>query len=239
MRNTVDPEKSSPLPRPPVKKITAAYLENSGKFYLERFPASTAQFRRVMTRKIDRSCRSHADQDREECLNLLETLISRFQTIGFLDDPAYASGLRYSLTQRGYSSSRIAQTLRQKGISPDWLQEASAREPLDPDHDWLAALRWIKKNAWEPIRRGMKDRIALSLLWQELDLSSIWREKLSPSRLRKRKSICSLILGLNPLFREDQGNRRAKAFLGKDFNLPPMQCHERSDKTEAKANSRS
>lgn len=145
MRNTVDPEKSSPRSRPPVKKITATYLENSGKFYLERFPASTAQFRRVMTRKIDRSCRAHADQDREECLNLLETLISRFQTIGFLDDPAYASGLRYSLTQRGYSSSRIAQTLRQKGISPDWLQEASAREPLNPDHDWLAALRWIKK----------------------------------------------------------------------------------------------
>lgn len=145
MRNTVDPEKSSPRSRPPVKKITATYLENSGKFYLERFPASTAQFRRVMTRKIDRSCRTHADQDREECLNLLETLISRFQTIGFLDDPAYASGLRYSLTQRGYSSSRIAQTLRQKGISPDWLQEASAREPLNPDHDWLAALRWIKK----------------------------------------------------------------------------------------------
>jgi regulatory protein len=145
MRNTVDPEKSSPLPRPPVKKITAAYLENSGKFYLERFPASTVQFRRVMTRKIDRSCRSHADQDREECLNLLETLISRFQTIGFLNDPAYASGLRYSLSQRGYSSSRIAQTLRQKGISPDWLQEASICEPLDPNHDWLAALRWIKK----------------------------------------------------------------------------------------------
>jgi regulatory protein len=145
MRNTVDPEKSSPRSRPPVKKITATYLENSGKFYLERFPASTAQFRRVMTRKIDRSCRTHADQDREECLNLLETLISRFQTIGFLDDPAYASGLRYSLTQRGYSSSRITQTLRQKGISPDWLQEASAREPLNPDHDWLAALRWIKK----------------------------------------------------------------------------------------------
>ena len=145
MRNTVDPEKSSPRSRPPVKKITATYLENSGKFYLERFPASTAQFLRVMTRKIDRSCRAHADQDREECLNLLETLISRFQTIGFLDDPAYASGLRYSLTQRGYSSSRIAQTLRQKGISPDWLQEASAREPLNPDHDWLAALRWIKK----------------------------------------------------------------------------------------------
>lgn len=145
MRNTADPEKSSPRSRHSVKKITATYLENSGKFYLERFPASTAQFRKVMTRKIDRSCRAHADQDREEGLNLLETLISRFQSIGFLNDSAYASGLRYSLTQRGYSSSRIAQTLRQKGISPDWLQEASVCEPLDPDHDWLAALRWIKK----------------------------------------------------------------------------------------------
>ncbi len=145
MRDTVDPEKSSHRPRPPVKKITETYLENSGKFYLERFPASTAQFRRVMTQKINRSCRAHADQDREECLNLLETMISRFQSIGFLDDSAYASGLRYSLTQRGYSASRIAITLHQKGVSPDWLQETSVCEPLNPDHDWLAALRWIKK----------------------------------------------------------------------------------------------
>lgn len=145
MRNTVEPEKSSPRPQTPVKKITTTYLENAGKFYLERFPASTAQFRKVMTRKIDRSCRAHPDQDREKCLNLLETLISRFQSIGFLNDSAYASGLRYSLSERGYSASRISQTLRQKGISPDWLQEASVSTPLDPNHDWLAALRWIKK----------------------------------------------------------------------------------------------
>lgn len=192
MRNTVDPEKSSPRSRPPVKKITT-YLENSGKFYLERFPASTAQFRRVMTRKIDRSCRAHADQDREECLNLLETLISRFQTIGFLDDPAYASGLRYSLTSAGIPPHELPKPFARKGFPPDWLQEASAREPLNPDHDWLAALRWIKKKRLGAYStRDEGPNCSLSLLWQELDLSSIWREKLSPSRLRKRKSICSL-----------------------------------------------
>lgn len=145
MRKTEQLEKSKLRPHSTAKKITASFLENAGKFYLERFPASTSRFRTVMTRKIDRSCRAHPEQDREECLALLEAIILRFHSAGFLNDVAYASGLGYSLSQRGYSSSRIAWALRRKGIGEDCLQETGMLVTLPANHDWLCALLWVKK----------------------------------------------------------------------------------------------
>lgn len=105
------------------KKISDRYLYNSGLAYLQRFPASTSHFRSIMMRKIDKSCRFHADQDKEECAKMLDALIPKFQELGLLDDAAYLKGMVVSLRRRGLSSSIIRLRLQQKGYKSDEINE--------------------------------------------------------------------------------------------------------------------
>lgn len=119
------------------RKITATYLHNSGLYYLQRFAASSNQFRRVMQRKIDNSCRTHTEQDPEECKKLLDTLIETFQRTGLLNDEMYATGAIRSLRQRGMSTRAIMAKMTVKGVPSDLIQKTleeidSIRE-IDPN----------------------------------------------------------------------------------------------------------
>lgn len=130
------------------KKITETYLSNSGKFYLERFAASTEQFRRVMTRKIRKSCTAHADQSLESCFVHLESVISKFQSMGFLNDAGYSTGLALSLKNRGWPRGRIIMRLKEKGIAPELIEQAAPA--LAPQDDFIDTLVWIKRKKIGP-----------------------------------------------------------------------------------------
>lgn len=108
----------------PPKKITEKYLHNAGLAYLQRFPASTAHFKTVMTRKIDKSCRFHKNQSREDCIALLDPLVSKFQEFGLLDDDAYLKGMITSFRRRGLSSRQIEMKLMQKGLTGNIVKQA-------------------------------------------------------------------------------------------------------------------
>ncbi len=137
------------------KKITETYLTNSGKFYLERFPASTEQFRQVMTRKIRKSCKAHPDQAFENCLAYLETVIAKFQSLGFLNDEGYAMGLSRSLRNRGWPRNRIVMRLKEKGIAPDLIESAV---PLAEAGDNLQdAIVWMKRKKLGPFANKEKE----------------------------------------------------------------------------------
>lgn len=125
------------------KKITESYLTNSGQFYLERFTASKAQFRRVMGRKIYKSCQAHPEQDREACNILLEKVIEKFERAGFLNDAGYAKGLARSLSARGWPKKRIAMRLREKGISGEQIE--NVWEDEEPQADLVQAVRMMKR----------------------------------------------------------------------------------------------
>ena len=100
----------------PPKKITEKYLYNSGLAYLQRFTSSTPNFRRVMGRKIDRSCSYHKDQSREDCEKLLDTTVQTFVRQGLLNDDAYLQGMVTSLRRRGLSTQAILSKLVMKGM---------------------------------------------------------------------------------------------------------------------------
>ncbi len=108
----------------PPKKITEKYLYNSGLAYLQRFPSSTPHFRRIMGRKIDRSCNYHKDQDREACARLLDTTVETFVRQGLLNDAAYLQGMVNSLRRRGLSTQAILAKLGQKGMGQDTVLKA-------------------------------------------------------------------------------------------------------------------
>jgi regulatory protein len=105
------------------KKITEKYLNNSGLFYLERFPASTHQFKKVMTNKIKKSCYFHKDQDMNNCMQLLEKLINHYTDLGYLDDKRYSESLIHSLERKGKSKKYIYYKLKEKGINDNIINE--------------------------------------------------------------------------------------------------------------------
>lgn len=150
------PKNERKQPRPP-RKITESYLHNSGLYYLERYAASTAHFKKVMMRKIDRSCKWHQDQDRETCAKMLDDLTVKFQELGLLNDEAYARGMVQSLRRRGLSGRMIRAKLSAKGLESEETEQALSRhaEELDTEEnvELIAALRLAKRKRIGPYRR--------------------------------------------------------------------------------------
>lgn len=140
----------------PPKKITEKYLYNSGLAYLQRFPASTPHFRRIMGRKIDRSCNYHKDQNKEDCLALLDATVAGFERMGLLNDESYLSGMINSLRRRGLSRQAILSKLQMKGMAQDRILEVlrSYDEDSGVDNaDLVAALRLSRRKRLGAYRR--------------------------------------------------------------------------------------
>lgn len=179
-------KKSSPNTLPADKKrkkITQSYLENAGVYYLQRFSASTAQFKHVMERKILRSCNDHPDQDHQACLALLDIVVWKFENLGYLNDTHYTQALLHSLEQRGLSHARMRMVLRQKGVPPDLLETMMPER--DVEKDKLAALRWARKKRLGPFSTRIRDNdlnrglASLARAGFDYDLAH-WVMKLSP-----------------------------------------------------------
>ena len=145
----------------PPKKITEKYLYNSGLAYLQRFPTSTPHFRRIMGRKIDRSCNYHKDQNREDCATLLDGAVGTFTRMGLLNDEAYLQGMVNSLRRRGLSRQAILFKLQQKGLTGTDVAAALAaqdEENTEVSADMAAGLRLARRKRLGPFRKVEADR---------------------------------------------------------------------------------
>lgn len=137
------------------KKITETYLHNSALYYLQRFAASSNQFRKVMQRKIDLSCRHHTDQNREDCQTMLDTLVTRFQENGLLNDGTYARGMVITLRRRGISERAIFMKLQNKGLSETQIKDAldgfnTENDTNTAQSEYQAALKLARKKRVGP-----------------------------------------------------------------------------------------
>lgn len=130
-----------------VPRASLTYFRNAGKYYLEKFPASVQQFRRVMMRKAERSARAHPDIALEDCKGWIDTVVAEMIKAGLLNDAAYAMALATSLKKRGLPRGRIIQTLRLKGVAPPEMDdEGDETDPL------VQALRWCKRKKLPPFQ---------------------------------------------------------------------------------------
>lgn len=144
----IKPRKSRAEKKPP-KKISERYLYNSGLAYLQKFTSSVPNFRRVMGRKIDKSCNYHKDQEKDACLAMLDTTVETFVRQGLLNDDAYLAGMVTSLRRRGLSAQAIHAKLGQKGLNKDSIQQAlnafDADTAADHNPDYTAAILLIRR----------------------------------------------------------------------------------------------
>ena len=105
------------------RKVTPASLERAALHYLQRFATSSENFRRVLTRRVQRSAAAHGT-DPEDGAALIDDLVARYQAAGLLDDAAYARMRAETLHRRGSSRRLIRTKLAAKGVASEDIDGA-------------------------------------------------------------------------------------------------------------------
>jgi regulatory protein len=150
------------------RKVSERSLENAALHHLRKYAASTAQLRRVLLRRVDRSARVHGG-DAEEAARWVEALLQKLARAGLLDDAALARMKADALRGAGKSARMIALKLQQKGLSEE-LVDQHVRRVRDEVPEMEAArtlARRKKLGPWCPKpelrrERRMKDLAALA-----------------------------------------------------------------------------
>ena len=139
-------------------KLTARGLENAAVHYLQRYPSSRANLRRVLERKIARA-RARGDERTLED-GALDDVVETMERAGLLDDAGYARGLARSLFGRGLAQRAIRARLRQKGVGADDIDAALRALELgdEVDPDLVAARAFCQRKKLGALRtRGGHD----------------------------------------------------------------------------------
>ncbi len=144
-------------------KITPSYLENAALHYLERFASSSANLKRVLMRKVDRSLAYWSEHGptgrREDHAAQVDAVIEKLARLGYLNDAAYAESKVRALHRQGKGSRTIRATLAAKGVGGELAAAALdllAEDVAEPD--LAAAIRLAKKRRLGPFRReGRED----------------------------------------------------------------------------------
>ena len=135
-------------------RITPTYLENAALFYLERYSASVAHFRRVLMNKVRRSARFHGTGIKEGA-RIVENLIERYQRSGLLDDDRYAEAKARHLHERGTAIRGIRAKLRKKGVTDEAIEGAVAKlREATVRPDLVAAAAYVRRRRFGPYRQG-------------------------------------------------------------------------------------
>lgn len=142
------PAKDQKKKRTP-RKITPRYLENAALYYLQRYASSAGNLRRVLTRKVDRSCLFHGTAA-DEFYPVIDDLVARYEKSGLLNDTLYAEGRTASLRRQGKSRQAISANLKSKGLAQDTIQKAlesvdGERAADDLPAELAAALKLARK----------------------------------------------------------------------------------------------
>ncbi|MDA8231449.1 MAG: RecX family transcriptional regulator [Magnetospirillum sp.] len=135
-------------------------LENAALHYLERFASSSANLRRVMMRKAERSL-AHWGGERAEAAALVDSVLAKLSRLGYLDDAAYARQKAAGLHRRGRSGRAIRAALAAKGVAGDHAEAALGELAAEAgDGDRAAALNLARRRRLGPFRKP-EDRAAM------------------------------------------------------------------------------
>lgn len=133
-------------------KISPSYLENAALHYLERFASSSANLKRVLMRKVDRSL-AHWGGERAEAAGQVEAVIAKLTRLGYLNDAAYAEAKTRALHRQGKAGRTIRATLAAKGVDAEAAGAALDGLAEDvPEPDLAAAVRLARKRRLGPFR---------------------------------------------------------------------------------------
>lgn len=162
------------------KPVTAERLHKGALFYLERYASSSANLRKVLMRRVERSAREYGT-DRDEGLRLVDDLVERFQHAGLLDDKAYAESRVASLLRRGTSIKAIRMKLAAKGVQASLIDDVlqAVRDDNDIDTDLMAAVAYVRRRRIGPYRVKARED------YRDRDMAALARQGFSFDLARK------------------------------------------------------
>jgi len=136
--------------RPP--EVNPAFLRNWALRYLDRYSASAAHLRRLMTIKLEASIRQHGTP-RTEGQAAIEGVIAELTARGLLDDAGYARGRARTLHRRGASAQAIRAKLLAKGLDSEAIESAlQSLEDEAGDPELTAAIAYARRRRIGPFR---------------------------------------------------------------------------------------
>jgi regulatory protein len=134
--------------------ITAALIERWALAYLERFPSSAANLRRVLLRRV----RRQEVEDEAPARAAIDTVVARLRGLGAIDDVAYAAGRTRTRLRRGQSLRTIRAGLADKGVAAADMETAFAGIGDERrDLDLAAACAFARRRRLGPYRREETD----------------------------------------------------------------------------------
>ncbi len=137
-------------PRQP-KRISRQYLENAALYYLQRYATSAENLRRVLVRKVKRSCAFHKLPE-DEFHPMIEELIKRYTSSGLLNDNSFAEARTTTLRRQGKSRRAIEARLQAKGLAKADIARAIDKAGGGAEDELQAARAFAKKKKLGPYR---------------------------------------------------------------------------------------
>lgn len=133
------------------RRISGKYLENAALYYLQRYATSAENLRRVLARKVKRSCAFHKVPE-DEFHPLIDDLIRRYQSSGLLNDKGFAEAKAATLRRQGKSRRAIEAKLKEKGLGRADIETAIEKSGGEDEDDFKAACAFAKKKKLGPWR---------------------------------------------------------------------------------------
>ncbi len=145
--------------RRPPKKLDDAWLQRQALDYLRRFTPTTARFRRVMLRKVDRAIDAGTEADREDVAERLERLLERLCEAGYLDDVRLVAARVEQLHRQGTSGPMIRARLAQQEAPQALVERAlDALREEGRDVELEAAVAYARRRRLGPWSRDREAR---------------------------------------------------------------------------------
>jgi regulatory protein len=128
--------------------------------YVGRYATSCARLVGYLNRKIAE--RGWSDEGTPP----VDAIVMQFQTLGYVDDEAFAKTRSESLLRRGYGPNRLKVSLRVSGIGTDIIDRAAA---VDDENALAAAMVFARRKrigpyAKEPITQDNRQKMIAALL---------------------------------------------------------------------------
>ena len=152
-------------------------LKRSALAYLERYAASRAMLREVLTRRVRRWARL-AGAEAEAvaaAMRAVDEAVAAAARAGLVDDARFAGARTATLVRKGWPARRIRAALNQKGIDGTTAEAALAAAELD---DAAAARRFAERRRLGPWRT--RDRAER----REKDIAALMRVGFSLTHAR-------------------------------------------------------
>jgi regulatory protein len=142
------PEPSAP------ESITPDLIERWALAYIERFPSSAANLRRVLLRRV----RRHGVEDEGPARAAIDVVVAKLRGVGAIDDVAYAAARTRTRLRRGQSLRTIRAGLADKGVAAADVEAAFGGIGDERGNlDLAAACAFARRRRLGPFRRGEAD----------------------------------------------------------------------------------